>query len=74
MTEYPMLHLLVRRGRGFALALALAVAAAGIWAAAASGQWAWAVAGIGAAAVFYGLLLSYVELVKLIIDMLLPKP
>ena len=74
MNDYPILHLLVRWGRPAALGLALAMAAAGRWAAAVTGTWGWAVAGLGVAMVGYVLLLSYVELVKLIIDMLLPKP
>jgi len=50
------------------------VLVAGIWAAVSTGQWLWAVAGIIAAAVGYALALSYVELVRVIVDMLLPKP
>jgi hypothetical protein len=53
--------------------LAVLVAAAGIWCAWSSGHMTWALAALVAAAVGYGLALSYVELVKLITDMLLPK-
>jgi hypothetical protein len=73
MTNYPMLHLLVRFGHAIAAVLAALAAAAGIWAALASGNPLWAVLGLGVAAVGYGLLMSYVELVKLVMDMLLPK-
>ena len=73
MNSYPMLHILVRWGQPIALALACLMAAAGIWAALSSGNVLWGVLGLGAAAIGYGLLLSYIELVKLVMDMLLPK-
>jgi len=69
-----MLHFLMRWGKLAAACLAGIVLAAGIWAAVVSGQWLWAVAGGGVAIVGYGLALSYVELVRVIVDMLLPKP
>jgi hypothetical protein len=73
MNHYPMLYLLVRWGQPIAVALACLIAAAGIWAASSSGNLLWGLLGLGAAAIGYGLLLSYVELVKLVMDMLLPK-
>ena len=72
MNDYPMLHFLMRWGKLAAAGLAVAVFAAGLWAAAGSGQWLWA--GAVVAVVGYGLALSYVELVRVIVDMLLPKP
>lgn len=74
MTDYPMLYFLMRWGQVVAVGLALTVAAAGLWAAISTGAWIWALVGIIASGVGYGLALSYVELVKLIVDMLLPKP
>ena len=74
MNDYPMLHFLMRWGGLAAACLAAIVFAAGVWAALASGQWLWALAGAGISTVGYGLALSYVELVKVIVDMLLPKP
>jgi hydrogenase/urease accessory protein HupE len=74
MNDYPMLHFLMRWGKLGAACLALAVLAAGLWGALSSGQWLWAVAGAAVAVVGYGLALSYVELVRVIVDMLLPKP
>ena len=74
MNDYPMLYFLMRWGRLAAAVLALMVVVAGGWAAVGTGQWVWAVAGAVAAAVGYCLALSYVELVKVIVDMLLPKP
>ena len=73
MNDYPMLHILVRWGQPLAIALACLVAAAGIWAALSSGTILWGLLGLGLGAIGYGLLLSYVELVKLVMDMLLPK-
>ena len=74
MNDYPMLHFLMRWGGVAAACLAMIVLVAGAWAAFSTGQWLWALAGAGVAAVGYGLALSYVELVKVIVDMLLPKP
>lgn len=74
MNDYPMLHFLMRWGKPAAAGLAAAVFIAGVWAGASSGQWMWAAAGAIVAAVGYALALSYVELVKVIVDMLLPKP
>jgi hypothetical protein len=73
VNDYPMLHLLMRWGRPIAVVLACLVAAAGLWAAWSSGNVLWGVVGVGAAGIGYCLLLSYLELVKLITDMLLPK-
>ena len=74
MNDYPMLHFLMRWGKLAAACLAGAVLVVGFWAAISSGQWLWAAAGAAVAVVGYGLALSYVELVRVIVDMLLPKP
>ena len=74
MNDYPMLHFLMRYGKPGAAGLAVAVAAVGLWAALSSGIWVWALVGFVVAAIGYALALSYVELVRLIVDMLLPKP
>jgi hypothetical protein len=74
MNDYPMLHFLMRWGKLASACLAVAVLAAGLWAAVSTGQWLWAVGGVVVAAVGYALALSYVELVRVIVDMLLPKP
>ncbi len=74
MNDYPMLYFLMRWGQLVAIGLAIAVAVVGVWAAVSTGSWIWAVIGIVVSGVGYGLALSYVELVKLIVDMLLPKP
>jgi len=74
MNDYPMLHFLMRWGKLAAACLAVVVLAAGLWAAISSGQWVWGIGGVVFAGVGYGLALSYVELVRVIVDMLLPKP
>jgi len=74
MNDYPMLHFLMRWGKLAAAGLAAIVLAAGLCAAVSSGQWLWAVGGAIVAAVGYALALSYVELIRVIVDMLLPKP
>ena len=68
-----MLHFVMRWGKLIATCLTVVVAAAGVWAAVTGGNWLWALVGFGIAGIGYGLALSYVELVKLITDMLLPK-
>jgi len=74
MNDYPMLHFLMRWGKLASACLAVVVLAAGLWAAISSGQWIWGIGGVVIAGVGYGLALSYVELVRVIVDMLLPKP
>jgi hypothetical protein len=64
----------MRWGQYVAAGLAVAVAAAGLWAAMSTGAWFWGAIGVVVSGIGYGLALSYVELVKLIVDMLLPKP
>jgi hypothetical protein len=73
MKDYPMLQLIMRFGSIAAALLAAIVVAAAIWAAVATGNWLWAAAGVVAAGAGYCLAVSYVELVRLITDMLLPK-
>ena len=74
MNDYPMLYFLMRWGKLAAAVLAIGVLAAGIWRAVGTGQWAWAIGGAVVALVGYAVALSYVELVRVIVDMLLPKP
>ena len=74
MNDYPMLHFVMRWGKLAAACLAVAILVVGLWAAISTGQWPWAIGGVVIAVVGYGLALSYVELVRVIVDMLLPKP
>src|SRR5437763_14202890 len=73
MKQYPMLGLIMRWGAIMAALIAAIVVAASIWASVATGNWLWAAAGLVLAGVGYCVAVSYVELIRLITDMLLPK-
>ena len=73
MQKYPVIDFLLRHGHRFAIAVALLPAIAGICLASAGWGWPVAVGGVLAGAILYVLAKSYVELVALIADMLLPK-
>lgn len=73
MEQYPTLHFLMRHGRLIANLTAALGIAGGVWAAVALASWPYAVAGILVGVVGYGLVRSYVELIVLVTDMLLPK-
>ena len=73
MDQYPTIKLIVERGNLIAAAVgvlpllgAIALVVLGV-------HWFALVAGVVAAAVLYFLMRSYVELVRVIADMLLPK-
>ena len=70
---YPVVRLLVRHGTALAIGVGLVIGLAGVWAALAGFGWAWAVAGPLTGAFAGVMLRSYVELVRLITDMLLPR-
>jgi hypothetical protein len=71
--SYPTLDLLVRHGNAIAWAVALAPALGGVLAWLLGSSIAYAVAGVAAAAFLFLIMRSYVELVRVIVDMLLPK-
>ncbi len=73
MNDYPILRLIERHGGWLAVLLALTLPAAGVWAVALGWHWGWLVAGLGTGLVAFVLLRSYVELLRVMIDMLLPK-
>ena len=73
MENYPAIRFIVERGNALAIAIgvlpllgAVALAVLGV-------HWLVLVAGLVATAVVYFLMRSYVELVRVIADMLLPK-
>ena len=70
---YRTLYFLVRHGNLVAIVVGLAPLVAGVWAYAAGLSIAYAVAGLFGAAFLYLIMRSYVELVRVIVDMLLPK-
>lgn len=73
MPKYPIIDFLVRHGHPFAIGVALLPVLAGLWLLIAGGAWFYAACAIAAGAVLYVLMKSYVELVAIIADMLLPK-
>ena len=70
---YPTLDLLVRHGDAIAWAVALAPALAGVIASLLGLSIGYAVAGVAGGAFLFLIMRSYVELVRVIVDMLLPK-
>ena len=70
---YPVLHLMVSHGHGLAIAVALTTLGFGIgfWFAGAS--IAFLIGGVFGGVFMYLMMKSYVELVRVIVDMLLPK-
>jgi hypothetical protein len=70
---YSTLHFLVRHGDWVAAIVALVPAAGGVLAWAMGLSLAYAVVGILGGAFLYLIMRSYVELVRVIVDMLLPK-
>jgi hypothetical protein len=73
MPGYPMLHLIGRFGGWLAVLLALVPLAAAVWVCALGWSPWWLAGGIVAAIIVFGAARSYVELVRVMIDMLLPK-
>ncbi len=73
MQDYPTLRLLEKHGDMLAVAVSLLPAGAGLTASLSGASWWWLAAGLIAAAFLYLAARSYIELVRLMIDMLLPK-
>lgn len=73
MPTYPMIRALVLHGGKAAVVLGVATLLLGVVAAIQGANALYAVAGLLAGAVFYVLFKSYVELVTIIADMMLPK-
>lgn len=70
---YPAVRLLRRHGDAVVLAFAAGPILAGLWAAIALGSWVWIVAGAVASLAVGFLMRCFVELVRIIADMLLPS-
>ncbi len=70
---YPMISFLVRYGSSAALGVAVVVLLGCLLSAVITGNWLYAPAGLVGGPVIYVLLKSYVELVAVMADMLLPK-
>ena len=70
---YPVVRILVRYGNEIAIALAVVITLAGLAAAVAGYGWGWGPAGLLAGGFSGFLMRSYVELVRIITDLLLPR-
>jgi hypothetical protein len=70
---YRTLQFLVRYGDWVALVVAVAPVVWAAWALGAGLPYMYAVAGLAGGAFLYLIMRSYVELVRVIVDMLLPK-
>lgn len=73
MNEYWMLRLIGRHGDWIAAGFALLALAAAIWVVALGWSSWWLAIGVIGAGIIFGAVRSYVEMVRLMIDMLLPK-
>jgi hypothetical protein len=73
MNDYPMLHFIGRHGGWCAIVAAIVPLIAGGWAVMLGASPWWLAAGAAAALATFVILRSYVELVRVMIDMLLPK-
>lgn len=73
LPRYPTVQFLVKHGNRFALTLALLVILFGIALSWLNTSWIILAGGVVGGAVLYVILRSYVELVQIIADMLLPK-
>ena len=70
---YRTLYFLVRHGDWVAILTGLAPCVAGVWAYAAGLSFLYVVCGVLGSAFLYLIMRSFVELVRVIVDMLLPK-
>jgi hypothetical protein len=73
MDQYPTIRFIVERGSALAIAIGVLPLLGAVVLAAWGVHWLVLVAGLVASAVVYFLMRSYVELVRVIADMLLPK-
>ena len=73
MDQYPAIRFIVERGNVLAIAIGVLPLIGSVALIALGGHWLAGVAGAVASAVVYFLMRSYVELVRVIADMLLPK-
>jgi hypothetical protein len=73
VTQYPTLRFLERYGDWIAIIVSLCPLAAGIVAALLGASAWWGLAGAAASAVLFIAARSYVEMIRLMTDMLLPK-
>ena len=73
MNEYPTLNFLLEHARTLAIAGAAAPVLGAVLAVLSGANALWLLAGFALGGICYGLVRSYVELIKLVTDMLMPK-
>ena len=73
MRTYPMVELLVRHGTTLAVLAAIGAIAGGAYIAFSAGNVVYAVVAVIGGGILFALLKSYVELVTIIADMMLPN-
>jgi hypothetical protein len=71
--QYPTIKFIVERGNLLAALIAVLPLLGSVTMLGLGMHWIWLIAGLVSAAVVYFLMRSYVELVRVIADMLLPK-
>lgn len=71
--SYPLLRFVAAHGMKFAAAIALAVLLAGVAAAVGLQSWLAGVAAVLGSVLLGGMLASYVEMVRVVVDTLVPR-
>lgn len=71
--SYPAIRFLVTRGDLLAVVAALAPVCLGLWALAAGFAWPWMALALGAGALLWLVLRSYVEVLRILSDTLMPR-
>jgi len=70
---YPVLRFIATHGMKLAVPIAVLAALAGLLLALALGSWTAAAVAVPAAALLGGILASYVEMVRVVVDTLIPR-
>lgn len=71
--SYPAIRFLVTRGDLLAAVAALAPVCLGLWALAVGFAWPWMALALGAGALLWLVLRSYVEVLRILADTLMPR-
>lgn len=71
--SYPVIAFITKYGMAVALLIALVILLAGAYAMAITGAWAWLAGAAVAALVLGGVLASYVEVLRILADTLIPR-
>jgi hypothetical protein len=71
--SYPTIRFLAANGDAIAVLIALAPLCAGIWALTQGIAWPWMVLAVAAAVVLWVIIRSYVEVLRILSDTLMPR-